>query len=126
MQGSKYSAKEIGQALAMHAQGEKVPMIAKQRGCTPETVHNWIRKFKELSSEEVMDENLQVIHISTDLTIEGMMQIKEDGDAKKHLVALNAIRGTAIDKLQRAQSPIDVDAKVMVIVGKIEQHLHEA
>lgn len=104
MQGSRYSAKEVGTALALVQAGAKTKEAAQHVGADPATVRRWVQRMRELNPEEWVPENVVSIHMATDLIQDGMQAIKQDGDAKSHLIALNAIRGTAIDKMQRTGS----------------------
>lgn len=120
MPGQHHTPEVKAQALAAVQLGKGTKTGAIEAGVPLRTVQRWRRDMAQRDAEQWQPDNVQAIHMSTDLIMDAMQDIKEDGDAKKHLIALNAIRGTAIDKMQRAQSPDSGTPNVMVVLGNVE------
>ena len=98
MQGSKYTTEIKAQAVAI-ATGSTAAQAARELQLPYRTVARWIQTYAaQPGNEEWADANRQVISRSTELTLDGLDQLEERGEAYKNLIALNAIRGTAIDK----------------------------
>ena len=97
-QGSRYDRETKAQALALVA-AQTVAHAARELSVPETTIRRWVRHYtEENGGEQWADDNAQVISRATELTLDGLDQVEEQGTAHKHLRALNAIRGTAIDK----------------------------
>ena len=102
-QGSRYSRETRAQALALTT-ATNATNAGRELGVPARTVRNWVQHYNaETGRNEWDEDNHDVIERSTAKIMEGMEGIPE-GQAYKHLMALNAIRGTSIDKLQRGSS----------------------
>lgn len=105
MQGSKYTPEQKSRALAALQMGKGTEVAAIESDASARTVRRWRQQMAEVGLEQWMPENVQVIHMTTDLIMDGLETIKAAKTAHNHLGDLNALRGTSIDKLQRASTP---------------------
>ena len=98
-QGSRYDRETKAQALAMVASGGTAASVGRELSISNSTVARWVQRYTgENDNEQWQADNSAVIARSTELLMDGLDQTEERGEAYKSLIALNAIRGTAIDK----------------------------
>jgi hypothetical protein len=97
-----YTREEKAEALALMRTGVSAQRAAKELGLQPRTVQIWAKRFREISPEEmpksIRDEDLKIVQRAQDLIHEAFDEIEETGDARKYLIPLNAVKGTAQDK----------------------------
>ena len=100
---SQYSSETKVEVLALVRQGEPADRAGAACGVPARTAQLWARRFREIAAEEgdreIIDEDYRLALRSSQLIHDAYDSIEEEGNAAKHLIALNAIRGTAIDKL---------------------------
>lgn len=105
---SQYSTEDKAQALALVATGLPASHAAERLGIPERTVSFWALRMRQIAAEEgdreIVDEDYRIIRRSQDLIQDGLDNIHESGEAHKHLIALNAIKGTAQDKRSRDSS----------------------
>ena len=98
-QGSRYDREMKARALALVASGGTAAGVGRELGISNSTVARWVQRYTgENDNEQWQADNAAVIARSTELLMDGLDQTEERGEAYKSLIALNAIRGTAIDK----------------------------
>ena len=115
-QGSRYDRDTKAQALAQAAVSSAA-QAARNLELPERTVQRWVERYTaENGGEQWADDNPGVIARATELLHDAMDQIEERGEAYKHVMALNALRGTSIDKEQRANTPTD-STSISVFVG---------
>ncbi|MCH6556318.1 MAG: helix-turn-helix domain-containing protein, partial [Chloroflexi bacterium] len=101
-QGSRYDRETKAQALAQAAVSTAA-QAARDLQLPERTVRRWVERYAaENGGEQWAADNPGVIARATELLHDAMDQIEERGEAYKHVMALNALRGTSIDKEQRA------------------------
>jgi len=97
-----YTREEKAEALALMRTGVSAQRAARELGLQPRTVQIWGKRFREISPEEmpqsIRDEDLKIVQRAQDLIHEAFDEIEESGDARKYLIPLNAVKGTAQDK----------------------------
>lgn len=120
-QGSRYDRETKAQALALVA-AQTVAHAARELSVPETTIRRWVRHYtEENGGEQWADDNAQVISRATELTLDGLDQVEEQGTAHKHLIALNAIRGTAIDKASKhSGSTVNIIALVQTRAAEIQ------
>ena len=88
--------------MALMRTGVSAQRAARELGLQPRAVQIWGRRFREISQEEmpqsIRDEDLKIVQRAQDLIHEAFDEIEETGDARKYLIPLNAVKGTAQDK----------------------------
>ena len=100
-QGSRYDRETKAQALAQAAVSTAA-QAARDLQLPERTVRRWVERYtSENGREQWATDNPGVIARATELLHDAMDQIEERGEAYKHVMALNALRGTSIDKEQR-------------------------
>ena len=81
---------------------------AAETGLPERSVQIWAKRLREISPKEVpqtiRDEDLKIIGRSQELIHDAYDEIEEAGEAKKYLIPINAIKGTAQDKDHRASA----------------------
>ena len=97
-----YSREQKAEALAFMRTGVSAQRAANELGLQPRTVQIWAKRFREISPEEmpqsIRDEDLKIVQRAQELIHEAFDEIEETGDARKYLIPLNAVKGTAQDK----------------------------
>ena len=97
-----YTREEKAEALALMRTGVSAQRAANELGLQPRTVQIWGKRFREISPEEmpqsIRDEDLKIVQRAQELIHEAFDEIEETGDARKYLIPLNAVKGTAQDK----------------------------
>ena len=121
-QGSRYDRETKAQALALVASGSTAARTGRELGVNERTVARWVERYtSENDSEQWQDDNASVISRSTEILQDGLDQVEELGIAHKHLIALNAIRGTAIDKQsQHSGGTVNIIALVTERAAQIQ------
>ena len=114
-QGSRYDRETKAQALAQAAVSTAA-QAARNLQLPERTVQRWVERYlaENDGNNGWADDNRAVISRATELLMDAMDQIEDRGEAYKHVMALNALRGTSIDKEQRASN--GSKAGVFVIV----------
>ncbi|KKM81207.1 hypothetical protein LCGC14_1332000 [marine sediment metagenome] len=102
-QGSRYTVEEKATALAL-ARQSTASSAARELEFPESTVRRWVQHYSESGDNQWDEDNVDVIERSTEITMKGLEQLGGRDDIYKHLMALNAIRGTSIDKLQRGSN----------------------
>lgn len=107
---SQYSTDVKAQVLAEVAGGEPMLHVARAHGISERTVRTWCQRFRQIATEqddrELIDEDYRlalrysaILHDAADY-----IQADESGErAFKAMIASNAIRGTAVDKIIKRQ-----------------------
>jgi len=114
-QGSRYDRETRATALALATQ-TNAEAAGRELGVPARTVRQWVQHYNaETGRNEWDQDNADVIERSTAKIIQGMDEIP-DGQHHKHLIALNAIRGTSIDKQLKQSAPAS-GVNVSVFVG---------
>ncbi len=97
-----YTREEKAEALALMRTGVSAQRAATELGLQPRTVQIWGKRFREISPEEMPQsiryEDLKIVQRAQELIHEAFDEIEETGDARKYLIPLNAVKGTAQDK----------------------------
>ena len=97
-----YTREQKAGALALVSQGLSAEKAANKLGINPRSVQIWAKRLREISPKETPDdirnEDLKLIRRSQELINDAYDDIEESSTATKHLIALNAIKGTAQDK----------------------------
>ncbi len=118
---SQYSSETKAEVLALVRQGETADRAGAACGVPARTAQLWAKRFREIAAEEgdreIIDEDYRLALRSSQLIHDAYDSIEEEGNAAKHLIALNAIRGTAIDKLLKRQPYAQGVPSVTVFVG---------
>ena len=116
-QGSRYDRETKAQALSLALQSNATS-AARELGLSSRTVERWVQHYTadNADNNEWMTENALVIARSTALTLDGLDIVESKREADRHLMALNAIRGTAIDKVLKHSAP-DASTAINVFVG---------
>ena len=115
-QGSRYDLETKAEALAIAATSTAAT-AARSRQLPERTVQRWVERYvADNGGEQWAADNPAVISRATELLMDGMDQIEARGEAYKHMLALNALRGTSIDKEQRHKDG-GTPANVTVFVG---------
>jgi hypothetical protein len=117
---SQYSTEIKAQALALVRQGETAQNAARILRLPERTVQSWAARLRQIAVEqddrELLDEDYRLALRSSALIHNAYDTIEESGEEHKHLISLNAIRGTAIDKIiKRNQSNTQVNIGQFVI-----------
>ena len=103
-----YTREEKAGALALVSQGLSAKKAASQLGINPRSVQIWAKRLREISPKETPDdirnEDLKLIRRSQELINDAYDDMEDQGAALKHLIRLNAIKGTAQDKENARQS----------------------
>lgn len=101
-QGSRYDRETKAKALAIAATSTAA-QAARELALPYRTVARWVERYtaENGSNNGWAADNPAVIARATELLMDAMDQIEERGEAYKHVMALNALRGTSIDKEQR-------------------------
>ncbi len=122
-QGSRYDRETKAQALAQAAVSTAA-QAARDLQLPERTVRRWVERYtSENGREQWATDNPGVIARATELLHDAMDQIEERGEAYKHVMALNALRGTSIDKEQRQTGGGTVDIIALVTARAAElQH----
>ena len=101
-----YSDSDRARVKALMMQGHGSPTIATLTGFPERTVAHWMMRWREIAAQEgdreLLDRDYRVAIRSDELIHDAYDYIAQDetGErAAKNLIALNAVRGTAIDKL---------------------------
>ena len=120
-QGSRYDRETKAQALAQAAVSSAA-QAARSLELPERTVQRWVERYTaENGGEQWAEDNAQVISRATELLMDGLDQLEEDGTAHKNLIALNAIRGTAIDKASKhSGSTVNIIALVTARAAEIQ------
>ena len=113
-QGSRYSRDTKATALAITATST-ASQAARELGIPSSTVQRWVQHYTENGDNNWDEDNRDVIELATRKVMQGMEEIPE-GQAYKHLMALNAIRGTGIDKVLKQSQPSE-STNISVFVG---------
>ena len=114
-QGSRYDRETRATALAI-ATETSAANAGRELDVPERTVRNWVQHYNaESGRNEWAEDNHDVIERSTSKIMQGMDEIPE-GQTYRHLMALNAIRGTSIDKLQKQSTP-QGSTNIQVFVG---------
>ena len=97
-----YTREEKAGALALVNQGLSAKKAANQLGISPRSVQIWAKRLREISPKETPDdirnEDLKLIRRSQELINDAYDEMEDTGVALKHLIPLNAVKGTAQDK----------------------------
>ena len=107
------------QALVLVDKGYSAQHAARELNIPERSVQRWTERFRALSDNE--DDRLRQDHYRlaqrcVELTHDGLDGIEEDGDAKKHLITLNAILGTNVDKILKRAPASPIQAQNVLIV----------
>lgn len=121
---SQYNVDTKAQALALMAQGETAEAAAAALRLPARTVQHWRQRWRQIAAEEddpkLLEEDYRIALRYSELLHLAADHIGEDESgerAAKSLIAINAVRGTAIDKILRrreSQRPND-DRRPLVI-----------
>ena len=118
---SQYSCETKAEVLALVRQGEPADRAGAACGVPARTAQLWAKRFRQIAAEEgdreIIDEDYRLALRSSQLIHDAYDSIEEEGNAAKHLIALNAIRGTAIDKLLKRQPGQASQTTISVFVG---------
>lgn len=115
-QGSRYDRETKAKALAQAAVSTAA-QAARDLQLPERTVQRWVERYTaENGGEQWAADNPGVIARATELLMDAMDQIEERGEAYKHVMALNALRGTSIDKEQR-HNDVPTPTNISVFVG---------
>ena len=102
-----YTREEKAEALALIRTGVSARRAATELGLLPRTVQIWDKRFREISPEEmprsIRDEDMRIVQRAQELIHEAFDEIEEIGEARKYLIPLNAVKGTAQDKEHRSR-----------------------
>ena len=112
--GGKYTRDQKAQALAITAQSNATA-AGKQLGIPDSTVRRWVQHYTADGVNNWDDDNRDVIELATRMVMQGMEEIPE-GETYRHLMALNAIRGTGIDKILKQTAPSETTS-ISVFMG---------
>ena len=122
-----YTREEKAEALALLMTGVSGQRAAKELGLQPRTVQIWAKRFREISPEEIpqsiRDEDMRIVQRAQELIHEAFDEIEETGEARKYLIPLNAVKGTAQDKEHRSRETSGTNIKdlnVTIILGNPE------
>ncbi len=103
-----YTREEKAGALALVSQGLSAKKAANRLRINPRSVQIWAKRLREISPKETPDdirnEDLKLIRRSQELINDAYDDMEDQGAALKHLISLNAIKGTAQDKENARQS----------------------
>ena len=120
---SQYSTETKAEVLALVRQGEPADRAGAACGVPARTAQLWAKRFRQIAAEEgdreIIDEDYRLALRSSQLIHDAYDSIEEEGTAQKHLIALNAIRGTAIDKLLKRDAPRDTERRPFAIIVQI-------
>ncbi len=120
-----YTREEKAEAVALMKTGVSAQRAATELGLQPRTVQIWGKRFRELSPEDmpqsIRDEDLKIVQRAQELIHEAFDEIEETGEARKYLIPLNAVKGTAQDKDHRARqaNPTSV-TQYIIIKGSVD------
>ena len=121
-----YTREEKAEALALMRTGVSAQRAATELGLQPRTVQIWGKRFRELSPEElpqsIRDEDLKIVQRAQELIHEAFDEIEELGEARKYLIPLNAVKGTAQDKdhRERQAHPTQGSHTYIIVKGNVE------
>jgi transposase-like protein len=103
MTAKRYDTETKARALALLREGKPVYLVAREIGVGERTVCTWAKRFESAAlvagERGLIDEEYRIAGRAQELIHEALDQIEEQGDAAKYLGALNAVRGTMVDKL---------------------------
>ncbi len=121
-----YTREEKAEALALMRTGVSAQRAATELGIHPRSVQIWAKRFRELSPEEmpqsIRDEDLKIVQRAQELIHEAFDEIEETGEARKYLIPLNAVKGTAQDKdhRERQANPTRGVTNYIIVLGKTD------
>lgn len=127
-----YTREEKAEALALLMTGVSGQRAAKQLGLQPRTVQIWGKRFREISPEEIpqsiRDEDMRIVQRAQELIHEAFDEIEETGDARKYLIPLNAVKGTAQDKEHRSREAHGTTINILptVVLGRTGAEIRDA
>lgn len=105
-------------------QGLSSRAIAGELGIPDRTVAHWMMRWREIAHEEgdreLLDRDYRTAIRADELINDGMDYIAEDTSGErafKSLIQLNAVRGTAVDKLLRRKEQPSTNIQVNVLLG---------
>ena len=121
-QGSRYDREMKARALALVASGGTAAGVGRELGISNSTVARWVQRYPgENENEQWQADNAAGSARSTEPLMDGLDQSEERGEACKSLIALNAIRGTAIDKQASTRGgTVNIIALVQTRAAEIE------
>jgi transposase-like protein len=93
-----YTTETKAQALALVMAGTPAEVAARELRINPRAVQRWAAKCREMSPEQWQPVNDRIIERASELVMDALDQMEDEGDILKHLNTLNALRGTSIDK----------------------------
>lgn len=129
---SQYDTETHAQALALIQLGKPASHVAQDLQLPERTVQNWALRWRQIAAEEgdriLTDEDYRLAVRTSHLIHDALDQLEGRPDTYKHLVSLNVIRGTAIDKIlkrkQGAQPTVNAD-KVLIVVNAAKPDIIE-
>ncbi len=98
-----YTRNDKAQAIALVATGVSSEKVAVELALHPRSVQRWVKRSREMSAKETLPddiraEDLALIRRSQELINDAYDDMEDTGVSLKHLISLNAIKGTAQDK----------------------------